>query len=374
MRKIKKLKMVTAAVLAIVMMLPVAIAAQPDPAVTRESVAEALTAAIEHYYEEYNLDFAEILASINVDTQRFADLLYIQFGAYAVLEGAWDSEALREHADAIVRVFLIQYEVGALEAMMQNLVISTTAIELLGHSAGTAFFALPIFHALDALFGFDRLVEVFYRSPAFAEVLSEYGAGLLQALDFDLFAAIDTYLTQVLTTDGLQLLNRMMDMNVVTYILEASGLDIEMLLFLEEIDVLFSTLTWDDVIEIVLGGDNLEERMAFETAAVLGIDIYLNHYELMDYYVEGYGYGLRPVRLNLFFRNQSDDYAIFHVAAHGAWGDAEYAFLVPPNGERTVQLPAEVIFGGIVELTAVSREGEHIAGELALRLTEHPLP
>ena len=363
--------------LAIAVMLPaVAVAAdlQGEFVVTREGVAEALTAAIEYHNEEYGLNLAEMLADINADTERLADLLYVQFGAYAALDGAWDDAALQEHAHAIVRVLLIQYEVGEMEAMMQNLVVSTTAIEILGHQAGMAFFTLPVFPDLDALLGFGELVSVFYHSPNFAAALHEHGTGILQVLNFGLFAAIDTYLTHGLTTEGLQILNHMMDMNVVAHILAVGGLDIEMLLLMEEINRLFDIMVWDDIDEIFLGASHLEERMTFETAAIQGVDIMLNHYELMDYYVEGYGYGLRPVRLNLFFRNQSDGYAIFHIAAIGAWGDAQYAFMVPAGGERTVQLPAEVIFGGIIEVTAVSRDGTHVEGELALRMTEHPLP
>jgi len=370
MRKVKKLKMVTAALLAIVMMLPVAIAAQPDPAVTRESVTEALTAAIEHHYDEYGLDFAEMLASVNVDVEGFADLLYINISASvefrATFSSAFRDEMLPLHVDIYVTAFVTQYEAGTPETVIQNLVISARAIEILGFEAGINLFSLPIFWELNDLFGHGWFVGAFYHSPNFTAALTEYGADILYALDFNLSDAITTYLAYGLATDGLQLLNRMLDTDIVIHMFEISGMDVEFMQLLIEINRLFATVTWDNIDEINLDESNLEERMTFDTADIQGLDILISPAASTG----TNGYDLHSVQLNVFFRNASDAYAIFYIVGSGG----VYAFTVPAGGERTVQLPAEVIYGSSLAVVAMSHDGERIEGELAIRLTEHPLP
>jgi len=141
-------------------------------------------------------------------------------------------------------------------------------------------------------------------------------------------------------------------------------LDYQQYLLLTQMYQIFYDFAWDDLppealVDIRLGMDDLEQRMAFETNYALGFDI------LLDPNVFS--------RLNLFFRNYSDEYAFFHILAFGVEAQP-FVFLVPPGGEHTIQLMPMDIIAVIVEVTIVSIDGEPVDGEFALRLTDYPLP
>jgi len=80
-------------------------------------------------------------------------------------------------------------------------------------------------------------------------------------------------------------------------------------------------------------------------------------------------------KLNLFFENAGDSYAIFFVYFfHDVQGFVDHSRLVAPGSSATLQLELEHLVPRPVQAGMIALDGNDLAGEFALRMTHLPLP
>jgi len=373
MRKFK-IPLLAAALLVIAVVLPVtAVAAQTD-GVTHGDAAAAFYTAAEVLLYEQGVDFAEMLATADFSTAQFVDLMYATYRFY---QETGDAPPLDAYAALFIATFVTAYEFGILEAVLLDLVVVVIASEVLGHANANALFRLPLFAQIYTRTGYDAF-SLMHRAPYLATILVAHGAEILHMLDFDIYDARALYAETGEIPHGLYVLSYMtnLDVDVISMMREISDADLQ----LERVNRVLNSIEWDNrppdaFMQINIDGSYLEERLAFalNPAKRFFVDLY-NDLPLAAAEVT------QPPRFNLFFRNNSDDYAIFHVVFEGSWmftthigHPAGVTFLVPAGGERTVQLFVPGMHNWLA-VAAVSMQGAAVDGEFAIRLTEYPLP
>jgi len=375
MRKIKRL---AAALLAIAVIFTAVTVAAQTGTITRDDIAATLSAVVDEYFDVSCQDFEDALADEGITIEEVIDLVYalnealVAFNALHSGEGYVDAAATLWNAAFLVVAFAMTDQIDIANGYLLQLRSTVAWIESLDESLGfetvAQFLMLPIFSYVDDLLPLHLSYEwIIYNNPYSADVFAFYGAEILDILDFDIFEAHEYYLATGEMPHGLAVLNSLMGMDISAKLLANGGIDDENAetdLLLGQIYRIFDGFVWDDLldevlVDIRLGMGNLEQRLAFATDYVLGFDI------LLDFNVFA--------RLNLFFRNNSDEYAFFYILAFGVQRQP-FVFLVPPGGERTIQLMPMDIIAVIVEVTVMSMQGEPVDGEFALRLTELPLP
>jgi len=367
MRRIKKL---AAVLLAIAVMLPAVVAAALPAAVTRDDVAEAYRAAVEwaaaHVDDEIRYEFIDSVSLADDEIADIVELIYRFYNLLLELEGSHDL-GLEELA-LLVLALSLNDELDVLEFWLLELEIIAAFAVYLDAEIAAQILDLPVFEQLDA-FIMPRgvfSVLIVYANEHFADIFAHYGAEIVDILNFDLFEAHERYLATGEMPHGLAVLNGLMGIDISAQLLAINETDEENTeadLLLEQIYQIFDGFVWGDLpaetfVDIRLGMGNLEQRLAFETNYAMFFDI------MLDFNVFA--------RLNLFFRNNSDEYAFFYILAFGIQAQP-FVFVVPPGGERAIQLMPMDIIAVIVEVTIMSMQGEAVDGEFAIRLTEYPL-
>jgi len=360
-----------AILLAIVILMPAAAIAAQTQTYSRDDTAAAFVIAVEALYAEYGINLAEILEAADFGTERFVDLLHAHFVAPVGVADSLDADEfdLQEQIYAVSWLYAYFYDLGELDAMLRNLVVSVAVIEIMGYDTAMDFFQLPVFTQLESLAGLDKLVDAMYSSPHFLDVVNEYGAGILSSLDFDFIAAFTHYVDTGEIGGGIALLNRMMNTNLH----EDLRQEFEHRLLLEHVNRLVDSVEWDYIDEslielVILESADVEQRKVFAPhpamvfVAAVEVDAFLDEND-----------DFRPLRLSLFFHNQGGEDAIFyiHIPSQDDTRNA-YAFIVPAGERRTIQLTAEQLMP-FVEVVVMTAQGTQAEGEFALRLTEHPL-
>ena len=339
---------------------------------THGDAAAAFYTAVQDLLYEQGVDFAEMLASADFTSAQFVDLLYATYRFY---QETGHAPPLDTYAADFLATFVAAYAFGILEEVLLDMVMVVITSEILGHEAADAFFRLPIFAQIYTLAGIDAF-SLLHRNLYLASILAAHGTEILGVLDFDIYDARTLYGETGEIAHGLALLNYMANVDVIDIMRGISDATLQS----ERINRILYAIEWDDqpadaFMQIDIDGNDLEERMSFglNPAMRFFVDLY-NDLPLTATQVT------EPPRFNLFFRNHSDDYAIFHVVFQGSWMftthigfPASATFLVPAGGERTIQLFVPGMHNWLAAV-AVSLQGKAVDGEFAVRLTENLLP
>jgi len=367
----RKLKRPAAILLAIAVMMSASAVAALQDGVTRDDAAAAFYAVAQDVLHEQDIDIIEMLATANFTSAQFVDLLYATYKFY---QETGYAPPLDDFAAEFISVFATSYEFGILETLLLDMVVIVIITEMLGHDGANAFLGLPIFTQIYTLAGIE-VFDLLHHSQHLAYILAVYGAEILDVLDFDIYDARALYGETGEIAHGLTQLNYMTNVDVIDIMRGISDANLQS----EHVNRVLNSIDWDNqtsdtFMQIDIDGSNLEERMAFvlNPAKRFFVDLY-NDLPLTATQVT------EPPRFNMFFRNYSDDYAIFSVSFQGSWMftthvgyPAGVTFLVPPGGERTIQLFVPGMYNWLA-VAIVSMQGEAVDGEFAIRLTESPL-
>jgi len=343
----------------------------PAQTIYRGEILAILDFIAEEYQAIYGFNLSAALEAAGMSFDGFADVLHNLLNAYALhfIELlSLDAEEFDHFIYIIIEDMvweLFRSQGGEASSMLRGLVVSVRIIDAIGLEKAMQFNELPIFTELDGIFGAGQAIEAFYANPDFIEFLYENQDALLERLLFDLSASLNEYFNSGEMPAELAFLSELLGgfdfAAEFERVAELQANLMEELLPYLQIQQIMANINWDDEIfaqEVMVALDeaDLGQRTAFADPMPL-FDIIVTEDT--------------SARLNLFFRNDGDDYAVFLIEAF--FGFMYHAFLVPPGGDATVQIPSYDLFEDVIWITIASADGGRATGEFALRLTHLPL-
>jgi len=381
----KKIKRLAAALLAIAVMLPTvtAIAQSDSTTLTREDVAAALDIVMEEFYDEFGFEFADFLEAIEWGVEGFIySMHYPPYYSFTVFLGeSVDKAALVELVFTLAIVYYIAYQFGGEnmilltwpELVMASVALGddiwariTPSVVDVDHEMGGVLIGFPRLTILDEAAAYHNLGSwrELFNNPNRAEILAGFGEIVVAEPEYEEHEEYDeelypqpeprrmhpmfTRLFQVMTAISLYASEEIRD-ELLELVLDHMG-------YLADLEY-WSEPEYEFVV-IPLDANDMENRKAFASIYTPEFAVSTSRHVNM--------------RINLFFRNESADYAFYYlvVRSQGLSGPRmPFVFIVPPGGERTIQVEA-----GHIMAIIVSKQGEPVEGEFAIRLTEHPLP